>query len=260
MNHGICLQSFIPVRFSPSEKSEMTNQLLFGETFSVTEQASTFIKIRCSFDGYVGWIDPAGAHGISEDLYNNLNELPQVILDRKLLLLTLEDKSKLTILPGSVLPYYQSGMKIFEIDKITFRCDEKPEIGKESPSAESILLTARAFLNVPYLWGGRSFFGTDCSGFTQVVFKINHIKIPRDTRQQVFSGKPVLSIEDAQAGDLAFFTNEEGKISHVGILTAQNQIIHASGHVRADQLDSKGIFMAEKGKYSHRLECLRRLL
>jgi cell wall-associated NlpC family hydrolase len=122
------------------------------------------------------------------------------------------------------------------------------------------LYTAKCFLNVPYLWGGRSLFGIDCSGLTQVVFKINHIKIPRDTSQQVLSGKPVDRFEDARQGDLAFFSNEEGKISHVGILMAPDRILHASGYVRIDQFDSKGIFNTKKQLYTHRFNCIRRLL
>ena len=138
--------------------------------------------------------------------------------------------------------------------------NEKPETGPEGASVESVLHTAKTFLNVPYLWGGRSLFGIDCSGLTQVVFKINHIKIPRDASQQVLSGKPVDRFEDARQGDLAFFRNEEGKISHVGILMAQNQILHASGCVRMDQFDSKGIFNTEKQLYTHRFECIRRVI
>lgn len=238
----------------------MTNQLLFGETYSILEQGLNWIKVRCSYDNYTGWIDLTSAHGISEELFFRINKLPEVVLDGKMIHLTLDNNTCIAIVPGSNLPFYNPNKNMVVIDEIAFLLNEKPETGPVEASAESVLLTAKTFLNVPYLWGGRSLFGIDCSGLTQVVFKINHIKIPRNASQQVLSGKPVDRFEDARQGDLAFFRNEEGKISHVGILMTQNQILHASGCVRMDQLDSKGIFNTEKQLHTHRFECIRRFI
>ena len=260
MQYGICLQSFVPVRYSQSEKSEMISQLLFGETYTIIEQGLNWIKIRCSYDNYTGWIDLINSHGISEESFISINQSQQNTLDGRMVQLTLENKTCMTIVAGSDLPFYHPDRNGFEIDNIAFRFNEKPETGREKASVESVIKTAKAFFNVPYLWGGRSLFGIDCSGLTQVVFKINHIKIPRDTSQQVLSGKPVDRFEDAQQGDLVFLRNDKGKICHVGILMTQNQILHASGHVRMDQLDPKGIFNTEKQQYTHRFDCIRRLI
>ena len=119
---------------------------------------------------------------------------------------------------------------------------------------------ATKYLNAPYLWGGRSIWGIDCSGFTQLVFKMLGIKIRRDAYQQADQGITLGFIEEAEPGDLAFFDNEDGKIIHVGILLGQGKIIHASGKVRIDRIDHQGIFNEETGKYSHKLRIIKRIL
>ncbi len=260
MKYGICLQSFIPVRYSQTDKSEMISQLLFGETYTVTEKRLNWLKIRSCYDNYTGWIDIVNASGITEKSFIKINRLPRIILDREAIELTLENKTCLTISPGSELPFYNPSSNSFKIGRKNFLLDGNPETGAEIASVDSVLHTAEKFLNVPYLWGGRSVFGTDCSGFTQIVFKINHIQLPRDASQQVFSGKSVRRFENARPGDLAFFSNEEGKICHVGIIMTDDKIIHASGQVRIDQIDSSGIFNTVKQNYSHHLKCIRRVL
>ena len=110
------------------------------------------------------------------------------------------------------------------------------------------------------MWGGRSFFGIDCSGFTQIAFKLNGFKLPRDASQQALIGTPLSFVEEAQAGDLAFFDNEEGKIIHVGIILEDAKIIHASGKVRVDKLDHYGIFNVDSKRYSHHLRVIKRVL
>lgn len=125
---------------------------------------------------------------------------------------------------------------------------------------ESIALTAKEFLNVPYLWGGKSFFAVDCSGFTQLVYKVHNIKLPRDTSQQVDVGESLTFVEESQPGDLAFFENPEGKIIHVGIMLDNQKIIHASGKVRIDTLDSTGIFNKEMNKHTHKLRVIKSIL
>ena len=123
--------------------------------------------------------------------------------------------------------------------------------------SESIVNCAKEFLNVPYLWGGKSFFGIDCSGFTQIIYKIHGIKIPRDAYQQAEIGDALTFIEEAKPGDLAFFENKEGRIHHVGIILADQKIIHAHGKVRIDSLDSTGIFNKDQNKHTHKLRFIR---
>ena len=125
---------------------------------------------------------------------------------------------------------------------------------------ESIVEDALGFLNAPYLWGGRSFFGIDCSGFTQIIYKINGIKLPRDAYQQVECGEALDFVEEAKGGDLAFFENENGDIIHVGIMLDDQKIIHAHGKVRIDELDSIGVFNKEQNKHTHKLRIIKRIV
>ncbi|MNL48577.1 Gamma-D-glutamyl-L-lysine endopeptidase [compost metagenome] len=118
----------------------------------------------------------------------------------------------------------------------------------------------KMFLNAPYLWGGRSILGIDCSGFTQVCYKILGIKLKRDAYQQADQGELVSFINEGKLGDLAFFDNAEGRITHVGILINSHQIIHASGRVRIDSIDHQGIFNEETQQYSHKLRIIKRIL
>jgi len=119
---------------------------------------------------------------------------------------------------------------------------------------------AQSFLNVPYVWGGRNFYGMDCSGFIQVVFAIKGIDLPRDASQQVNLGHIVSFVEEARAGDIAFFDDEEGNIVHVGMCLGRGEIIHASGRVRMDKFDHQGIFDGEKRRYSHKLRVIKRVM
>jgi len=112
-------------------------------------------------------------------------------------------------------------------------------------------------LNAPYLWGGKSFFGIDCSGFTQQVFRFLDKRLPRDAYQQAEEGMTV-EFDETEVGDLAFFANASGKITHVGIILENMQIIHAHGAVRLDELTKEGIFSADKGGITHYLTVIKR--
>jgi cell wall-associated NlpC family hydrolase len=117
---------------------------------------------------------------------------------------------------------------------------------------------AYKFLNTAYLWGGRSVFGIDCSGFSQVVYKFLNVCLPRDAWQQAEHGDIVKSLHEAVCGDLAFFDNEEGKITHVGIVLNPHEIIHSSGKVRLDKLDKEGIVNLENKQRTHKLKVIKR--
>ena len=129
-----------------------------------------------------------------------------------------------------------------------------------NPSADALIVTALFFQNAPYLWGGRTLFGIDCSGFSQIVFKLNGIKLNRDAWQQAEQGAVVDFLPEAKSGDLAFFDNAEGRIIHVGIMLGTNKIIHASGKVRVDTIDNQGIYNAEMGRYTHKLRIIKRFI
>ncbi len=257
MNFGICSLSVVPVRSSASDKSEMVSQLLFGEMVELLEKKGTWAKIRCTWDNYIGWIDVKQVKLITPSefkLYKNNHSCSLELVQP-----AISDDYYLPITLGANLPNYD-GLR-FSVNGSSFSFSGQVITpAKVIANAELVLKIARRYLYAPYLWGGRSPIGIDCSGFTQVVFKLVGLNLPRDAYEQVEKGKLIDFIEQSQDGDLAFFENRKGKISHVGILLPEGQIIHASGQVRIDKIDHYGIFNPEKEKYTHRLRVIKRIL
>jgi cell wall-associated NlpC family hydrolase len=166
-------------------------------------------------------------------------------------------KRPLTIVMGSILPIAAS--EIFNTAE-TFAFNGESKFLSQKRDSDYIVQTARKYLNSPYLWGGKSPFGIDCSGFTQMVFRIGGYRIKRDADQQVRQGSLVKDIQKAQPGDAAFFKNEKDKVVHTGILLGRNKVIHASGQVRIDNFDERGIFNETIGEYTHQYQSVRRIL
>lgn len=248
MIHGCCHLSLVPVRESASDQSEMVTQLLFGDVFEILDKKPKWLKIKNAFDDYEGWIDDKQYLSISEQHFNKQNEqLMQCSTD---LVEYVQDKNNhlMPIVIGSSL----NGMK-----KLGFEFDINKNQGK--PHRQNIVATALLYLNSPYLWGGKSPFGIDCSGFTQMVYKICGIKLLRDASQQALQGQSLSFIEEAEPGDLAFFDNDEGQIIHVGIIMKNNYIIHAHGKVRIDRIDHTGIFNNDIKNYSHKLRVIKQI-
>ncbi|KFF08598.1 C40 family peptidase [Chryseobacterium luteum] len=238
MNKGICNVTVAPVRAENSDKAEIVTEILFGESADILEVNKNWTRIKMHYDGYEGWMDTKQLKPVTEE------ELAK----RKVTIVT-EDFSSVLMNDGKTL--LSMGSEV-EFQAVASR--------RSHDLRESIALAAREFLNVPYLWGGKSFFAVDCSGFTQLVYKIHDIKLPRDTYQQAEIGEPLSFVEESQPGDLAFFENPEGKIIHVGIMLENQKIIHASGKVRIDILDSTGIFNKEMNKHTHKLRVIKNLL
>ena len=256
MKQGICLLSIIPLRRDPSEKSEMVSQLLFGEAYEITEETSTWYKILTQFDQYAGWIDKKMFSPVSGEYYGKFEQGVYTV-SAPVTLIAASDNSLLYITAGSTL-----GKKpengIINIDNLSFRLmDPLHESGISHHGR--ITGIAKQFLNSPYLWGGRSTFGFDCSGFTQIVYKINGMRLPRDASRQAAVGKAVNSFHELNEGDLVFFCNEESMVVHVGLAMPPDSIIHCSGMVRIDRLDEKGIFNPQLNQYTHKLHSVRRI-
>ena len=257
MNFGICLLSVIPCRKEPSSTSEMVTQLLFGETYSIIEVNDDWLKITTSFDNYLCWISLKQHNSLSEKEFKNLDfntvssELVQVINNS-----VTNNVFPITI--GATLPNFKNSQLTIENHSFAFEGTISNTCIKKS--IQDLKQTAYLFLNAPYLWGGKSPFGIDCSGFTQLVFKLNGYPIPRDANQQVKLGTTLSFVEEAQSGDLAFFDNEEGNIIHVGMVIDNQQIIHASGCVRIDKFDHYGIFNSDTKKYSHMLRVIKNVI
>lgn len=234
----------------------MVTQLLFGEHFEVLEEKKSWVLIRIAYDGYECWVDKKQFLPLND--VKGINDSGTAVTTDIVQLAEDESGNMISLLLGSSLPKFKD--KSFSIGKQKYSFDGDIVFPLEKKKEHSIEEIAKWYLHAPYLWGGRSPFGLDCSGFTQMVFKLNGIKLKRDAWQQAEQGKTLSFLEEAKTGDLAFFDNEEGKIVHVGILMGKEKIIHASGKVRIDKLDHQGIYNAEQKKYTHRLRIIKRFV
>ncbi|MEX2349530.1 MAG: C40 family peptidase [Flavobacteriaceae bacterium] len=249
MKYGLCHLSIVPVRLEASNTSEMVTQLLYGEHFKIIEQRKSWSKIRMAHDNYEGWIDNKQYFEISSEEYHHLKETtPKLTSD--IMEFVSDASGQLIAIPMG------SNLNVISLLNQT----HDGNFSEGVLPKEKIVLTALLYLNTPYLWGGKTPFGIDCSGFTQMVYKLNGHKLLRDAKQQATQGDSLSFIEESEPGDLAFFDNEEGIITHVGIIMSDNHIIHAHGKVRIDRLDHTGIFNTETKKHSHKLRVIKRII
>ncbi|MBT5858460.1 MAG: C40 family peptidase [Flavobacteriales bacterium] len=254
MKYGLLNISIAPMRADPTDISEMVNQILFGEQYKVIESRKNFSKIRLSHDKYEGWICNKQLTSITKEEYDNLavkeKHFTTDVLD------IIKSDSFQTIVMGSVISDLKEGS--FTFNNIDYTFEGLTTSGKKDKSM--LVENAIMFLNAPYLWGGRTPFGIDCSGFSQLVYRLNGIEIPRDAGPQSEVGTTLSFVEESEPGDLAFFDNNEGKIVHVGVILENNHIIHASGKVRIDRIDQQGIFNVEKGVHTHKLRLIKSII
>ncbi len=230
MAKGICKYPLVACRREANERSEMITQLLYGEIYEIIEEIPSWIKIKCLRDSYESWIDRKLHTPLSENLkikfiaseaYNEI----------------IENGNKM-IVPGASIIYSDQ---------------------KQFNNSKDLIESALKFLGAPYLWGGKSIWGIDCSGFVQVVFQMHGMDLSRDAYQQAELGETIEFNDLIQAGDLAFFSKGDDRISHVGICLNKEQIIHASGKVRIDKLDHHGIYNVDNQSYSHELRIVKRI-
>jgi len=257
---GICDLSVVPCREEPSDKSQMVTQLLFGESFEILARRKQWRQIRNGLDGYESWIDEKQFAEIDANAFEALNKnIPVCASDLVQLVKNEQSKHMIPVVAGSSLPNYNKGHIAFG-DK-TYEFDGEINHPTQADDARKQLVDfAMIFRNAPYLWGGRSPFGIDCSGLIQVLYKMVGVSLQRDAYQQAEQGQTLSFVAEAKIGDIAFFDNEEGKIIHVGMMVGPNTIVHAAGKVRFDKLDHQGIFNVDSGTYSHRLRLIRSLL
>jgi hypothetical protein len=251
---GICNLAVIPLRLEPSDRSEIVSQILFGEHFEILETQKQWRKIKLQFDQYEGWIDEKQFQPISASEFKTLSDLPIVLNGDLVEYIFYGNNQLLPITLGASVSFLSQAS--INLHQMSF--DGLKQEGIQAKS--NLIETAFMYVNAPYLWGGKTPFGIDCSGFTQMVYKLNGYRLLRDASQQATQGVPLSFIEESEAGDLAFFDNEEGKIIHVGIIMDDNYIIHASGKVRIDRLDHLGIYNAELNKHTHKLRVIKKII
>ena len=238
MTYGICKLSTIALRKEARHGSEMVSQLLYNESYTILDKTQEWLLVQTHFDHYEGWIQAKQFCGISEADFNALKDKKPYLINKAVA----EYKGKLLTL-GT--PIYEPHPDATEMPR-----HFQPELLVEN---------AKKLLSSPYLWGGRTAFGIDCSGLVQVCARLSGLLLPRDASQQIQCGELVYFLQETRAGDLAFFGNEDGKITHVGIVMGNEQIIHASGHVRIDFLDQTGIFNKERNEHTHILQAIKRM-
>ncbi len=247
--YGFCHLSVIPLREMPSDLSQMTSQLLFGDVFKVLAKEAEWIQIQNSYDDYIGWIDSKQQLPLN---LADLDKLKPLRFTNNQMGLIKTDFDTYTVLPASSFPTNTK----FNVGSTNFEADFPLQAFLFNRSVE-IPKLALIYLNAPYLWGGKTPFGIDCSGFTQNVYKMAGIKLKRDAAQQANQGHTLSFLSEAKPGDLLFFDNADELITHVGILLDDNKIIHASGKVRIDSIDHQGIYNNETKRYSHKLRLIK---
>ena len=252
---AICNLSVVPVRAEASDKSELITQLLFGETVQVIDKKESWRKVKLLHDDCVGWVDVKQILQLPDEELNAMLAQPQSITFDIVQLVVFEQHHIIPFVLGSTLPFYTD--KRFHFAGMEYAYDGNVKTFSKADRSQ-LVENAYMYLNSPYLWGGRSPFGVDCSGYTQMVYKLSGFRIRRDAWQQAEQGITLNLLEEALPGDLAFFDNAEGRITHVGIILPGNRIIHASGRVRIDKLDHHGIFNETTQKYSHKLRVIKR--
>ena len=259
MQHGICTLSVIPARREPSGTAEMVTQLLFGEPYRVLEAQDEWLRIKTAFDHYECWISRKQHTRITDQTYQQIQK-SNVTLNAGMVneLKELNSGAAFPVTMGCILPAFNHGEARIESATYRFNGETTDMSVKKGPA--QIVATAKQLLNAPYLWGGKTPFGIDCSGFTQLVYRINGYSLPRDSNQQVEHGTALSFVEEAETGDLAFFDNADGKIVHVGILLNHREIIHSSGFVKIEKFDHYGIYNAGNKGYSHTLRVIKRLI
>lgn len=249
MQYGICHLSIVPLRKTAAHDSEMVSQILYGEHFKILEERADWSRIRVAFDNYEAWISKKQFIKIEEEHFKALENEALRVSGDLLHYITNENGHLMPVPLGSVL----NSLGFFQ------HCYEgHMESGQKHK--DHLIETAFLYLNSPYAWGGKSPLGIDCSGFTQMVYKLNGYKLFRDADQQAGQGEALSFIEESEAGDLAFFDDREGVINHVGIMMNDNYIIHVDGKVRIDRIDHSGIFNSELKRHTHQLRVIKKII
>lgn len=243
----------VPMRAEAAHRSEMVSQLLFGEMARVIDSTKEFTKIQTEFDDYTGWCQTSQLSVVPD----HAAQIGDTGLSADVMSVVTCNEEVMHIPFGSPLHLFDHG--IARIGKFQFVYKGRAWVPEDANFDEAtIKWVTGMYLNTAYLWGGRTVFGIDCSGFTQQVFRFLGISLPRDAYQQAAIGDVVGFLQEVRCGDLAFFDNADGKIIHVGLMLDTETIIHASGKVRVDSIDNMGIINSDTGERTHRLRIIKR--
>jgi hypothetical protein len=253
MNYVTCIVPVAPLREEAAHRSQMTSQLLFGECATISQSTKDFMQIKSLYDGYEGWCQSSQLIAVDENFITKNQKKITIDAFNTILL----DNKKMIVPQGCFVGALSD--EYFQIGKNTIEYKGRHVPFEKLTTKENLLNIAEPYLNTAYLWGGKSIFGIDCSGFVQQVYKMLGIVLPRDAYQQATVGESVGFLEEVQLGDLAYFDNAERRITHVGIMLNSHQIIHASGKVRIDNIDNMGIVNSDTELRTHQLRMIKRI-
>jgi len=256
MHYGIGNLSVVALRLEPSEEAKMTNQLLFGECFTILEKNEYWSKIQLHFDHFEGYINNKQFEEIPEEIYKELSQQKNYYCGEFVDFISNQKNELTTITIGSALPFYNNKNLQINHHKWMFEGD----VLSEKLPKSSIIEKASLFLNTPYLHGGKTPFGIDDAAFTQLIYKLCGYQLYRKASNQASQGEVLSFIEESEPGDLAFFDDDEGEITHVGIILNDYKIIHAYGKVRIDFLDHSGIYNIDTQKHTHKLRVIKKII
>ena len=257
--YGIITLPLVPLRENDDERSELFSQLLFGECVEIIETRERWLFVRNLPDNYRGWVDRKMVHILSVSEEERIANVPKYYVRVPVLVCKETTSNANLFLPGGSILHTDLTDR-FKIDNETYSMTRSEVNLNEKATGQKITDSARQYLNAPYLWGGKSIMGIDCSGLVQVVFSMVGIQLMRDASDQVESGEVIDFLSEAKPGDLAFFENQDGRIVHVGILLNTHQIIHSSGWVKIENIDSQGIISEQTGAYTHKLRIVKRMI
>lgn len=255
MKYGICTLALVPLRLEQAHRSEMVSQVLFGELFEILDEQADWTSIRLLETDYLGWIQNGQFQELNDlDMQHYLTGTPIIVGREGGVLFT--DTAQFQLCHGTKLYLDAANTVNLSPLRLTYQGSINPFTRNQFETEVSRL--ALSYKDIPYLWGGRSQWGIDCSGFSQLIYSCFDLSLPRDAYQQAEMGQTVDFVSEIRVGDLAFFDNAEGRITHVGIMLDRDTIIHASAKVRVDRMDTEGIFNAEQNRYTHKLRIVKR--